>query len=124
MNTKPAFSIVRDLGTLENEILDSIVKETQGGAYEMTRGYAVWINERGDIQMGTIRWAHEYAGTAYYSCSPFPGAWTDVPRGNILRVSAPAALVDYRTAGELIDARNEYLDKWSSGRGVTHRPVA
>ncbi|MDQ0762039.1 hypothetical protein [Streptomyces canus] len=50
--------------------------------------YAAWTDRRGDLQMGPVRnrWV-DPAGTVYYQCSPFAGAWDNhVPQGRIHRV--------------------------------------
>lgn len=115
-------TVTRDLSDLEREILNGI--PTSG--YANTKAFVVWASTKdtGRIEVGPVRWKHTLDGTTYYSCSPFPGAWCHVPEAAILRVSAPGALVDPRTAGEIIDRHNEYADKWCEGRGVTHRPAA
>ena len=60
------------------------------------RAYAVWTDTEGRVQMGPVRLRRLRGAlerqdgdslSAYvYSCSPFPGSWTDVPEGRILRV--------------------------------------
>jgi len=102
----------RPLGHLGNEILDKIL-EVQGtirtvtvtrdhwdgsGPYEAQvwppQAFIVWVDERGDVQFGPVRWAHRgHQGQPdRWSASPFPGAWTDVKRDQILCVRHPEAL--------------------------------
>lgn len=65
--------------------------------------YAVWTDREGVVQMGPVRYRHartkpcrEFTRDASeweYSCSPFPGAWSNhVPESAILRVRHLAAM--------------------------------
>lgn len=65
-----------------------------------TKAFIVWCDEDGTIQFGKVRWAHRQNiiradGSRHdsWSATPFPGAWTDVPRDRIVRVMHPDAFL-------------------------------
>jgi hypothetical protein len=82
-----------ELSHLELEILNDILDNKIEGTkkHEMsypTVAYIAWI-ENGKVEMGPVRWGHRNSMPKQcdrWSASPFPGAWSDVPMKDIVRV--------------------------------------
>ncbi len=87
------------LGDLEEETIEEILSGKIEGHKETiydhaTVAYAVWFNmNENRIEHGRVRWGHRKNWITNegredtLSCSPFPGAWTDVPISRIIRVT-------------------------------------
>lgn len=76
------------LSQFELDILRRVGATNQHAGIGVSGSYAmvVWHGRYG-IEMGPVRWfANRGDQGMYYSCSPFPGAWSDVPEANIIRV--------------------------------------
>lgn len=104
--TEGTFIVTRKLDNLERTVLAGCLAQGE----VKVRAFAVWVNRDGEIEMGPIRHGRAFLVDGHtakvnYSCSPFPGCWVEIPEDQILRVSAPSALVDPATAMRIYDER-------------------
>lgn len=86
------------MNKLEKEIVEKIINgEIEGSLRHPldypTVAYAVWKNANDEIEFGRVRWGHRnnyHTNEGVFdslSCTPFPGAWSDVPVNRIIRIS-------------------------------------
>lgn len=77
------------LGRYELSLLQEVGENSALSPY----AYIAWENSDGEIEFGPVRWKTVYRDVeTHYSASPFPGAWSNVPEGRILRVRHPDAM--------------------------------